>query len=294
VLFGYVLPVDGVWRGGPWFEVATPIEARELVHELLDAVMSNADGFGKEGKPMVTWARRVHDQTGGLWMPAAHEPPSADAMAGLQLATRMFVPNLVAALREMQGRPVPDSDGPSWYALTLDDPGAAWTALNGRPDFERDEDELYWMGPEDEEPELDDEGEAMARASLERDEDGAITVEIEADDLPGLLDLLRQLGHPATAEEEPDEEPEAPTPPVALPDLPASELPDWLDAWADEPLEALEDNSPREAIERHRAVAEVEMLIRYLEHEADVRGLPELETGALRVELGIPQNLETK
>ncbi len=188
VLFGYVLPVDGVWRAGPWFEVATPIEARTLVHELVDAVMSNSDGFGKEGRQMVAWARRVHDRAGELWMPAALEPPSAEAMAGLQLATRMFAPNLVAALREMQGRPVPQTGGLGWYILTLDDPDAAWTALAGQPGFELEDEELLWLGPEGEEPELDDDGEVMARASLERDDGGAIGVEIEADDLPGLLE----------------------------------------------------------------------------------------------------------
>src|SRR5262249_44799983 len=149
VLLGYVVPVDGVWRAGSAFEAISPLEARILVHELLDDVMDSADEVGKEGRPMLAWARQVHDQLGPLWLPDAAELPSADAVGGLQLTLRAFAPHLVAGVRAMRGTsPVASSSG--FFDLTVEDSAAAWSALAARDDFESDEDDaLYWVEEDD-------------------------------------------------------------------------------------------------------------------------------------------------
>jgi tetratricopeptide (TPR) repeat protein len=275
-LFGYLVPVDGVWRAGSGFEVVSPLEARIAVHDLLDEILSSGDAFGREGRAMVAWTRRVHDELGDLWLPDAAEPPSEEAVAGLQIAVRLFAPTILAGLRELRGEIAPElDDGP--YALSLDDPDAAWRALADRPEFELEELELVWL-PEDE----DDE--ESARAYLWRDEAGEIVVEAAAEDLEALLELLRGLGHPAAAEPRPLEV-DPPEPPIALPDLPASDLRAWLEAWPDEPEEALDGVTPREAVEEGAGAA-VEMLVRYLEYDADRRGA-NLDTSGLRTELDL-------
>jgi hypothetical protein len=276
VLFGCLLPVDGVWRAGSGFEVLSPLEARIAVHELLDEMLSNGDAFGREGRPMVAWARRVHDELGDLWLPDASEPPSEEAMAGLQIAVRLFAPGVLAGIRELRGEIAPEpEDGP--YALALDDPDAAWRALADLPEFELDEEELVWLS------EADDE-DAPARAYLGRDEAGEILVEVDAGDVEALLELLRGLGHPATAQQRPLEF-ETPEPPVALPDLPEADLPAWLEAWPDEPEEALDGITPREALEQGAGAA-VEMLVRYLENDAD-RSRVDVDTSPLRAALDL-------
>src|SRR5215472_6441467 len=103
VLFGCLVPVDGVWRAGSGLEVLTPLEARIAVHELLDEVMASGDALGRPGRPMVAWARRVHDELGDLWLPEASESPSEEAVAGLQIAVRLFAPGVLAAVRELRG-----------------------------------------------------------------------------------------------------------------------------------------------------------------------------------------------
>lgn len=273
VLLGYVVPIAGYWHAGSAFEVASPIEARILVHELLDDVMANAGEIGREGRPMLTWARRVHDDLGPLWRPDTAEPPSSDAMTGLQLALRAFAPHLVAGLRAMRGTSPIESTAGS-FALALDDPEAAWRALAAHAEFQPAEgDALVWLPAED-----DDE-----RAYLDRMDEDEIVVEIDSDGLTDLLDLLRGLGHPAIAEERAEDD-EPPEPPVAVPDLPAQELGAWLAAWPDEPLDVFDGITPRRAVRLPGAVPAVEMLIRYLEHDADRRGVG-LDTRALRQEL---------
>jgi len=46
-----------------------------------------------------------------------------------------------------------------------------------------------------------------------------------------------------------------------------------LRSWPDQALEVLEGMTPRQALQRQQAEAEVEMLIRHLEYDADTRQL---------------------
>jgi hypothetical protein len=273
VLLGCMVPVDGVWRAGGGFELAAPVEARELLHELMDEVLEHPEDFGKEGRPMVAWARRAHARMGDMWLPAEEDRPSAEALAGLQATLRGSLPHLVAGLRRMQGT-IAGAQEAVWHVLDVDDPDAAWAALAARDDFELDEDDdLVWQAAADDE----------WRAVLAKGEDG-IAVEIEsADDLPVLLELLEAAGHPAQVLDLPSQRPE---PPVELPDDLAA-LPAWLRAFPDEPQPALDGLTPRVAIARHAAAAEVEMLVRYVEFEADSRGFEGAGTEALRRELGL-------
>jgi len=287
-LLGCLVPVDGYWRAGSSFEVASPIEARVLAHEFVHG-LAGADELGEQAMPAVRWARRAHDDFDVLRLADAAEPAPPDVMPALQVVVRMLVPQMVAVLRVLRGEvEFEDDSADRWSVLTLDDPAAAWRALAGHAEFELDGEDLVWVGG------IEDEEDPVARARLERSEDGQIAVEAGPDDLAALLDLLGRVGHPATAEEvevAADGPPEAP---VALPHPGAIELADWLRVWPDEPLECFGGLSAREAVGRHDAGADVEMLVRYLEHDADRRGLAGLDTGALRTALGLTQGLENE
>jgi len=269
VLLGCMVPVDGVWRAGGGFEVATPTEARALVHELVDQLMEHADEFGREGRPMVAWAHRVHEQVGDLWLPASAEPPTPQALAGLHAALRAAVPSLFASMRHMRG-----GDGHDWFRIEVEDPDAAWAALAAQPELELEDEDgpLIWLS------------DAETRAVLRLDEDGLVVHMASNDELGALLALLERAGHPADSAEPVTSRFWSP---VALPDGPADELAGWLRAWPDEPLEALDGASPRIALHADGAAVEVEMLIRYLEHDADERGLRGVATDALRAQLGL-------
>jgi hypothetical protein len=99
-----------------------------------------------------------------------------------------------------------------------------------------------------------------------------------------LVTLLHAIGHPVTGSGPASDGPEAP---VTLPDVPPDELASWLRAWPDEPLDVLEGVSPREALHQDGAAIEIDMLVRYLEHDADARGVRGLATEALRAQLGL-------
>ena len=70
----------------------------------------------------------------------------------------------------------------------------------------------------------------------------------------------------------------------SLPDVADEDLQDWLAAWPDEPLDLFEGVTPREAVQRHDAGAAVEMLVRYLGHDAAHRGT-DLDWFGQRMEL---------
>jgi hypothetical protein len=296
VLLGQVFPVDGVWRAGDWFEVATPAEARELLHQLVDQLLAYAEDLGEEGRALGAWADDLHEEhLDALWLPGSATSPSPETMPIVQAWVRALFPGLVANLRRMHGERG-DEPAARWYRLGLDDPGAAWTALAAQPAFELDDDDdLLWSS----EPESaagghrhdleDDDAPIWARASLTRDEDGIVVAPDSPDELAALLELLRSLGHPAAVVEE-GEIDESVGPPAALPED-SDDLAAWLRAWADEPLAELDDHSPRGAVEEGWS-SEVEALLRYLEHDADRRRLTGLATDALRGELGLEDDEE--
>lgn len=61
-----------------------------------------------------------------------------------------------------------------------------------------------------------------------------------------------------------------------------------LRSWPEQPLQVLDGMTPRQALQRQQAEAEVEMLIRHLEYDADTRQLERVDTSGLRAELGLP------
>ncbi|HEY4026363.1 MAG TPA: hypothetical protein VGO86_08020, partial [Candidatus Dormibacteraeota bacterium] len=212
VLVGPMLPVDGVWRAADWFEVATPAEARELVHNLVDELLDQAGSMGVEGVELRSWASDLHDTLGDLWMPGSLEPPAAETVAITQAVVRAVMPELIASLRRMQGMP---AEEPSlrWYSLSLADPDGAWRVLGEQPDFGAQDDDLVWFeepeevedeATEDEDAEDEDAEDEEAedelgwvRATVAMDEDGLVVASESPDDVAELLNRLRALGHPA-------------------------------------------------------------------------------------------------
>jgi hypothetical protein len=282
-LIGCVVPVDGTWRAGDWFQVASPVEARLLVHEVFDQIIDHEKELGREGRPAVQMARQAHHEMGPFWLPQAMPLPSPEA-AGLVLAVvRSMAPVMVASVRRMRGELLDEEEGARYFTVSVADQDAAWEALTRQPGFARDEaddDELAWLrepagGAEPAEP----------RAWITFDEDG-LGVEVEdRGDLDELLRLMETLGHPPRAVEEPIDE--APEPPVELPDLEGAELGEWLSEWPDVPLGGFEEApTPRQLMEEDEGLV-LEMLVRYMEHDADRRGVKDLDTDALRGELDL-------
>lgn len=291
VLLGYFVPVDGVWRCGSGLVSASPVEGREVAHQFVDALLDLKDKLGREGRPLVAWARHVHDELTSLWLPKAADNPT-DALAGYVMLVRAMAPTLMSWLRAQHTPPNADDHEPAEFVearLGVANGRAAWRALKTHPDFVEEGDQLGWLST----AELDEYGEESALRGLLSAQKNVLVAEVDSgDDVVELLDVLAGLGHPARVLEEElvssnDFDDDVPTAPVTLPDDP-DEVAAALRAWPDRPLEVLDGITPRQALTRYRAVAAVEMLVRYLEYEADTRQLVNADTDALREELGLP------
>lgn len=291
VLLGYFVPVDGVWRCGSGMVTASPVDGREVAHEFIDFVLDQKDKLGREGRPLVAWARDVHNELTSLWLPKAGEIPT-DALAGYLAMVRATAPALMSWLRAQQAPPLADDNEPAEFVearLGVANGRAAWRALKTHPDFVEEDDQLGWLAT----AKLDDDDEEPALRGLLSAQKNVIVADVDSgDDVVELLDVLADLGHPARVLEEEllrsnDFDDDSPTAPVTLPDDP-DEVAAALHRWPDHPLEVLDGITPRQALRRHRAVAHVEMLVRYLEYEADTRQLVGADTDALREELGLP------
>ena len=276
VLFGYFAPVDGVWRSGSGFVVASPVEARDVAHQFLDTVHDLADRLGREGRPLVRWANRIHDDFSSLWLAEAADI-DPDTIPAYMALTRAVAPSIVAWTRAAQrGADGEEGIGFTSARLAVANGRAAWRALKGHPDFVEGRRGLYWG----------------TRGVLSAQRNGIAAYLKSSDDLPELLDLLADLGHPARLVDQEvlgpeDFEDDQPPPPVTLPEDP-DEVAAALRSWPDQPLEALNGLTPRQALQREQAEAEVEMLIRHLEYDADTRQLESVDTNGLRSELGLP------
>jgi hypothetical protein len=310
VLLGYLVPVEGVWRAGGGFFSLSPFEARLLARVVLAWLREFGASAPVPRKVLNAWLEEMDEEFGTLSLPEEAQDRGEDIVATVHAAMRVAMPALVAELRVHRGEVAEEEDDDVVIAhLAVADPAAACAALLEEPDFEAVEDdpdepaddeiELYWLpkeGPPDE-----------ARGVL-RIEDDVLHVEVETeDDLEELLERLRTLGHPAVVEDddedawddddalEPDDEGEdddeddagsAPAP-IGLPLLPDADLVPWLRAWPDEPNAILEGLTPRQAADEDDTESAVEAMLRYIEHDADARGIERAETDRLRRELGL-------
>ncbi len=297
VLVGYVAPVDGIWRAGSGFVTAGPLEGREVAHELLDGLLEvlpdQVEGADEHIRALLRWAEGVHGELDLLRLPAEATMPSPPAFAAYQAMVRTLAPGLAGMVRQLQGT-APEQAPQEVVRAELDvpDPVAALEALEEVSGFVRfeDEDDLTWGSEEDDWP----------RGSVRLDE-GRLVAHVESDeDLEELVALLGRPGQPVTVrsrevvavepvdiELDPDDEEEGLEEAVAVPDLGAAELPGWLLGWAQLPLDVLDGRTPLEALKRDPTP--VEVLVRCLEHELDVRGLREVDTTALRERLGLEE-----
>jgi tetratricopeptide (TPR) repeat protein len=322
VLIGYVVPVDGVWRSGSGFVVATPLEGREVAHQLLDGLLDVLPHQVEEASPeiraLLGWAERTHEELDLLRLPADASMPSPAAFAAYQALVRSLAPGLVGMVRELQGT-APDGGQAEIVRAELDvpDPAAALQSLAGLPEFTSDEDDedLVW----------EDGAGDWPRGSVGLNE-GRLTALLDSqDDLEELVALLGREGHPATVrsrdvlllqretggedggdddqdeleldelddlddedgyEAEDDDEEESVEDAVAIPEGSAEEVRGWLASWPEAPVAVLDDLTPLEAVGLDPAP--VETLVRCLENGLDLRGLREtVDTAALRERLGL-------
>ncbi len=314
VLIGYVVPVDGVWRSGSGFVVATPLQGREVAHELLDGLLDVLPDQVEEAPPEVRtllgWAERTHDELDLLRLPSDASMPSPAAFAAYQALVRSLAPGLVGMVRELQGT-APERGPAEIVRAELDvaDPSAALRALADLSEFTYDEDDedLIWE---------DEEG-GWPRGSVGLNE-GRLAVLLDSgDDLEELVALLGRQGHPATVRSRDvlvlhaadgdqdgdddeldeldlddeddygeDDDEETIDAAVAIPEAGADEVRDWLARWPEVPVAVLDDLTPLQAVRLD--AARVETLVRCLENGLDVRGLrEEVETASLRERMGL-------
>jgi tetratricopeptide (TPR) repeat protein len=312
VLIGYVAPVEGVLRAGSGFFTARPMEGREIAHELLDSLLEELPEVDSDpaASELLEWADRTHDDLDLLRLPGEAAMPSSESFAVYQAMTRSLVPELVRALREIQGT-APEREVPTVLRVELEvaDPAAAVEALSRLPDFESDEDgDLLW------EPEgADVDG---PQGTVAAEDDGLVAHLDSVDELQELLGLLERLGQPATVRssetvpldlvdlepdlgledldldlDDEDEEVDGdeedgevdPDSPVPVPDLDPAGMQRWLRGWADLPQPILDGRTPLDVAPLYPD--RVEVLVRCLEYELDARGIATEETERLRERL---------
>jgi hypothetical protein len=314
VLLGYLVPVDGIWRAGGGFFSLSPFEGRLLAQVVLAWLREFGESAPVPRKVLNAWLDEMDEEFGTLSLPEEARDSGDDIVATVHAAMRVAMPALVAELRANRGEIADEEDEDVIVAhLAVADPAAACAALLEEPDFEAMEDdpddpdddevELYWL-PKDGAPD----GASDEARGLLRIEDDVLHVEVDSEeDLEELLGRLGKLGHPAVLEEEdddedawdddddlePDDDDEeddddgAAPARIGLPPLPHADLVAWLREWPDEPNAVFEDLTPRQASREDEWESAVEAMLRYIEHDADARGIESAETDRLRQELGL-------
>jgi hypothetical protein len=309
VLFGGIVPVDGIWRyTGQAFQVS-PDEADALADTLTDnteALLS--DLTGQPSKRATRRARRSipfgRAKPNGVTVYAAEEAlPETARFFGMVTVSMLL--GLVAEVHEHRAQPpvMANTDGDPIQLITaliaVRDPEGLPGLLADHADFDQDPTEptrLTWLGrimPVNQRDTLlaevkarvgsgePGEGESLSEVGPERwvrgllqVKNGALVAEVNSEErLTRLVDLLRKLGEdPVVTEQirrDPGQDLAWPAGPRAFPRGAAPPEEGWEKHWLDEHVPALHGQTPRQAAQSQERVY-LEALLREFEYEADI------------------------
>jgi hypothetical protein len=309
VLFGPVVPVDGIWRSTGNAVQLSPTEADAIAETLTDAVEGLAqDLTGKSSKRAFRRARQPvpfgdaapHNVT--AYEVDGFDPQTAQLMS---YVTCTLLPRLTVDLHDYRAEPpaVLNSDGDPMNVINariaVRDPGTLAGRLADHADFRPDPDEpatLTWLGraiPENQRAAML----ADLRAGLDPDNaglapglgdnaphrwvrgqlavhGGELTVEVNSEErLSRLLKVLTDLGEaPSVIEEsrvDPAQDLAWTAGPRPIPRGAAPAAEGWEKHWLDEPVPALHGRTPRQAVESDDWPV-LEARLRQFEYEADI------------------------
>lgn len=324
VLFGLLVPVDGVWRTAATFVELQPSTADRLAVRIADMVVAVTDELSglRRGR-----GRATHDFYGGLPPSAAaeHAPPAPGPVRDLfNKVVSVSVPHLYALLDEWTSEPpaLSNTDGDPLAFLTaeiqVDDRASLRERLTAHPDFDVDRDEIVWLGREMSRAEVAV-AEAEFKAVAERHGEagdlpegphrytrGSITlagevlkVQVNSQErLQALLDILQEAGARPTILSQVSADPVQdlglgvrgtdPAPSPRKDERAGVEA--WADAWVNEAVPALGGLTPRRAANDERGRVLLESLLRQFEYRAAanrLRGVSDMDVGKLRAALGM-------
>jgi hypothetical protein len=324
VMLGPLVAIDGIWRSTGAFVALTPAEGDQAAAFALDAVedmLRELSGRRARGP-----SRKRRPEPHGVLVEAS-EPANPVYRALAANMVSQLLPTIAGGIwgsrragprfTNMEGHPVKLITA----RIAVADEDALMQRLAAHPDFRHeDEDELSWWGRELTAHEREsalasvraqlsaeggeaevgnfDERPRWLRGRVRRPGEGERGLELEVNSeerLDALLALLRELGERpklrrrSAVDPAQDMAPLGPLGPIPFGDSPeAVEI--WQRHWPDQPTPALDGLTPRAASRRKAKRAQLEAVLRTLEHDADglrADGRPVPDLGAVRAQLGI-------
>jgi hypothetical protein len=309
VLFGPVVPVEGIWRSTGNAVQLSPSEADAMAETLMDALEGLVqDLAGESSKRAFRRARQPipFGHAGPHDVLAYHgDGPGPQTIQLMNYVACSLLPRLTVDLHDHRAAPpaMRNSDGDPLKVISariaVRDAATLAGRLADHADFRRDEDDpakLVWLGrliPEDQR--------AVMLANLNRgidtddpgipgrpDDDGPqrwvrgqleiagreLTVEVNSEHrLARLLGVLTKLGESPSVIDETQVDPAQdlawPAGPVAIPRGAAPAEEGWEKHWLDGPVPALRGRTPRETAESGDWPV-LEAMLRQFEYEADI------------------------
>lgn len=320
VLFGQLVPVDGIWRTAGTFVALDPAKADRLALDIAHIVVRLVNEL--EGRKARTRFPEPYD---GLPPSAAADltpPTSRWTCAMFHKVVRVGVPQVHARLEAWDAAPptLANTDGDPLIFLTAEieitDRPALLERLRDHPDFDVRRDKVVWLGREMTASEA-----AMAEAEFEtyaaregiggplpegprrytRGEITAkgrtLTVRMNSRErLQRLIEILQGAGARPTVRSQVAADPfedlglgisRAPAP---APETGRAGIDAWARAWVDESIPALGGLTPRQATKDEQGGVRLEALLRQFEHRAAVnraRGVEDVDVARLRADLGM-------
>jgi hypothetical protein len=309
VLFGAVVPVDGIWRYTGQAFLVSPDEADALCETLTDATEMVVGDLA--GKPSKRAARRAREPVPfGRAKPHGVTAYQADGISPetahlFSMVTANLLLRLAEEVHECRAVPpaMTNSDGDPTCLITariaVRDAEGLPGLLAGHADFDQDPTEptrLTWLGRimlvhqrdtllADVKARLDaaelGAGESLSDAAAERwvrglleVENGAVVAEVNSEErLTRLVDLLRKLGEdPVVTEQirmDPAQDMAWPAGPQVFPRGVAPPEQGREKYWLDEPVPSWHGQTPRQAA-RSQDRVHLEALLRRFEYDSDI------------------------
>lgn len=309
VLFGPVVPVDGIWRSTGNAVQLSPSEADAMAETLMDALEGLVqDLSGESSKRAFRRARQPipFGHAGPHDVLAYHgDGPGPQTIQLMNYVACSLLPRLTADLHDYRTTPpaMLNSDGDPMKVINariaVRDAATLAGRLADHADFRRDEDDpakLVWLGkliPEDQRAVMlanlnpgidtddpgipgrpDDDGpQRWVRGQLEI-AGRELTVEVNSENrLARLLEVLTKLGESPSVIDETQVDPAQdlawPAGPVTIPRGAAPAGEGWEKHWLDGPVPVLHGRTPRETAESGDWPM-LEAMLRQFEYEADI------------------------